>query len=191
MSTGGTKTTDRDKAYDAILIATLARVLDMLKFAEAKNAALLAFSSAWIIGLVNLLAPDKSLPPGYRSVCQVALPLFIIAAMLAIISLLPKVKLWKFLGEARGQTQNLLFFGDIAECTVEGFRSDVRRAYYPPDEGSVSPTYLNDLEVQIAVNSRIASRKYRFFNWGAAAALTAIAAFVIPTLAAAHRALTH
>jgi hypothetical protein len=39
---------DPQDAYVQMLTANLQRVLDFLKFAEAKNAALLALVSAWI-----------------------------------------------------------------------------------------------------------------------------------------------
>ncbi|MDR9820597.1 adenylate/guanylate cyclase domain-containing protein [Rhizobium hidalgonense] len=45
---------DQQEAFERVLVTSLARVLDFLKFAEAKNAALLTFASAWIIGSINL-----------------------------------------------------------------------------------------------------------------------------------------
>lgn len=91
-------TPNHDEAYDKLLIALLGRVLDMLRFAEAKNAALLAFASAWIVGIVNLLSSGKPIPPGYHYVALTALPLFIIAATVAIASLLPKLQTSAFIG---------------------------------------------------------------------------------------------
>ena len=77
---------EQDEAYEKALSASLARVMDMLKFAEAKNAALLAFSSAWIAGLVTLLSPDKTPPPGFRTMGAIALGLFIAAAVIALVN---------------------------------------------------------------------------------------------------------
>lgn len=175
-------TPNRDEAYDKLLTALLGRVLDMLRFAEAKNAALLAFSSAWIVGIVNLISSNKTLPPGYYGVCIVALPMFIIAATTAIASLLPKLSTSTFTGDAKGQYQNWLYFGDIADITVDGFKLDIRAAYYPAEDSSPTSTYLSDLKAQIAINSKIVRRKYRMFNVGAAAALTAIALYSVPTV---------
>jgi hypothetical protein len=174
-------TPNRDEAYDKLLTALLGRVLDMLRFAEAKNAALLAFASAWIVGIVNLLSSGKPIPPGYHGVCLAALPLFIIAATVAIASLLPKLQTSTFTGDAKGQFQNLLFFGDIADMTVDGFRNDVRDTYRQTDDAPTD-AYLRDLEAQIAINSQIARRKHRMFNVGAMAALIAIALFSVPTV---------
>ena len=175
-------TPNHDEAYDKLLTALLGRVLDMLRFAEAKNAALLAFASAWIIGIVNLISSGKTLPPGYDLACLVALPLFIIAATTSIASLLPKLSTSTFTGDEKGQFQNLLFFGDIADLTVDGFKLDVRANYCSTDDEAPTATYLSDLEAQISINSKITRRKHRMFNFGAIAALTAIALFAVPTV---------
>lgn len=177
-------TPNHDEAYDKLLTALLGRVLDMLRFAEAKNAALLAFASAWIVGIVNLLSSGKPIPPGYHYVTLAALPLFIIAATVAIASLLPKLQTSTFTGDPKGHFQNLLFFGDIADMTVDGFKADVRAAYRPTDDDNPTAAYLSDLEAQIAINSKITRRKHRMFNFGAVAALIAIALFSVPTVGA-------
>ena len=176
-------TTNHDEAYDKVLTALLGRVLDMLRFAEAKNAALLAFASAWIVGIVNLLSSGKPIPPGYHYVTLTALPLFIVAATIAIASLLPKLQTSTFTGDPKGQFQNLLFFGDIADMTVDGFKNDVRAAYRQTGDAPTD-AYLSDREAQISINSKITRRKHRMFNIGAIAALTAIALFSVPTVGA-------
>lgn len=177
-------TANHDDAYEKLLSALLGRVLDMLRFAEAKNAALLAFASAWIVGIVNLLSSGKTVPSDYQIVCAIALPLFIVAATVAIASLLPKLSHSVFTGDPKGQVQNLLYFGDIADMTVDGFKLDVRGAYCPTAKDTPTATYLGDLEAQIAINSKITKRKNRMFNFGAAAALIAVAGFAVPTVGA-------
>lgn len=176
-------TTNHDEAYDKLLTALLGRVLDMLRFAEAKNAALLAFASAWILGMVNLLSSGKPIAPGYYYLILAALPLFILAATVAIASLLPKLQTSTFTGDPKGHLQNLLFFGDVAEITVDGFKNDVRAAYRQTS-GAPTDAYFADLEAQISINSKITRRKHRMFNFGAVAALLAIALFSVPTVGA-------
>lgn len=173
--------TNRDEAYDKMLTALLGRVLDMLRFAEAKNAALLAFASAWIVGIVNLLSSGKPIPPGYCYVALAALPLFILAATIAIASLLPKLQTSTFTGDPKGHFQNLLFFADIADMTIDGFKIDIRAAYRQTGD-TPTDAYLTDLEAQISINSKITKRKHRMFNIGAVAALIAIALFSVPTM---------
>lgn len=177
-------TTNHDEAYDKLLTALLGRVLDMLRFAEAKNAALLAFASAWIVAIVNLLSSGKPIPPSYYYVTLTALPLFVLAATFAIASLLPKLQTSAFTGDPKGLFQNLLFFGDIANITVEGFRTDIRAAYRQTRDAPTD-AYLSDLEAQISINSKITRRKHVMFNIGAIAALVAVALFSAPTLGAA------
>ncbi|MGY6567922.1 MAG: Pycsar system effector family protein [Salinarimonas sp.] len=173
---------NHDEAYDKLLTALLGRVLDMLRFAEAKNAALLAFTSAWIAGIVSLLSSGNPIPPGYDYVPLTALPLFILAATVAMASLLPNLRTSTFTGKPKGQLQNLLFFGDIAEMTIDGFRNEIRAAYRQTDDAPTN-AYFTDLEAQISINSKVAKRKHRMFNIGAMAALAAIALFSVPTVA--------
>jgi hypothetical protein len=130
---------------------------------------------------VNLLSSGKPIPSGYHYVTCAALPLFIVAATIAIASLLPKLQTSTFTGDPKGRFQNLLFFGDIADITVDGFKNDVRAAYYQTS-AVATDTYLSDLEAQISINSKITRRKQRMFNAGAVAALIAIASFSVPTI---------
>ncbi|MBC7497041.1 MAG: hypothetical protein H7243_07760 [Sphingomonadaceae bacterium] len=110
-------TVNRDDAYVKVLSRSLDRILDLQKYAEAKNASLLAFSSVWIAGLVNVLASDHKVPLGFRTAGMFALGLFIIAAMTAISSLLPR-----FIHapdeDSDSGGPNMLFFGDIARTPV-------------------------------------------------------------------------
>lgn len=175
-------TPNQDEAYEKVLTALLGRVLDMLRFAEAKNGALLAFASAWIVGIVNLLSSDKALPPGYHNVCLGALPLFILAAVAAIAALLPKLSTSTFTKYPKDHVQNLLFFGDVADLSSDEFKNSVRAAYCPSGDDTLTALYLSDLEEQISINSKITQRKHRIFNIGAIAALAAITALLIPTL---------
>lgn len=170
-----------DETYEKVLAANLARVLDLLKFAEAKNAALLAFSSAWIVGLVNLLSSDKSLSSTYLTACKTALPLFVIAAVISIVSLIPKLAPTIFTKQQKWENSNLLFFGNVAEKSVEEFKTDVRAKHYPTDDGAFAAGYFDDLTAQISINSKIAVRKYKFFSAGARIALLAVAMFIVPT----------
>jgi hypothetical protein len=55
-------TANSSDAYVQILTANLQRVLDFLRFAEAKNAALLALASAWIAATLNLECSGRIIP---------------------------------------------------------------------------------------------------------------------------------
>jgi hypothetical protein len=70
---------DQQEAFEKLLGRNLARVFDLVRFAETKNAALLTFASAWILAMLNLLSSDRTLA-GFASAFLAALPLFALAA---------------------------------------------------------------------------------------------------------------
>ena len=167
---------DQQEAYEKLLSASLARAIDFLRFAETKNAALLTFSSAWILASINLLTTDKPLPPGFKSALSIVVLLFAISALVAVISLLPKLKLSDFVGTT-ARPKNLLYFGDVAGMEIGMFKERVRERYMPSVDRSATDAYLEDLATQSAVVSQIADRKFRLFDWGAR--LAAIAVLVV------------
>ena len=79
-----------------MLSATLARVIDFLKYGEAKNALLATFSSGWVLALVGLLVSGKDVPPVFHGGAAIALPLFGIATVICIFTFLPKMNLPAF-----------------------------------------------------------------------------------------------
>jgi hypothetical protein len=177
---------DQQEAFERVLTSTLARVLDFLKFAEAKNAALLTFASAWIIGTVNLLTGSNTLTPDFRLAFTAALPLFAVAALTAILSFLPKTSLSGFHRDP-DQAKALLYFGDAASFAPAAYKERIRERYYPPANESATRNYLDDLSIQIAVNSQITARKLGFFNRGAGFVLAALAVLAIPAVSALWR----
>src|SRR5262249_39681154 len=84
---------ERREAFGGVLSATLARVVDFLKFAETKNAALLTFASAWTFASINMLTGDRAPAGIIGGAFWVALILFSAAAVVAIVSFLPKLNL--------------------------------------------------------------------------------------------------
>jgi hypothetical protein len=172
---------DQQEAFERMLSANLARVLDFVKFAEGKNAALLAFCSAWIVASVNLLTGQNALPPEYRSAFAVALALFSIAALMCVTSFLPRISLERFHKRSHG-AKSLLFFGDLATLETATVKERLLERYMPQCGQSATHNYLEDLSVQIAVNSRIAKRKFRMFSMSAFFVLVAIGALSVPPL---------
>ena len=177
---------DQQEAFERVLASSLTRILDFLKFADAKNAALLTFASAWILGSINLLTGSNSLAGDWRIAFMVALPLFAISALIAIISFLPKTMLPAFHQDPE-QAKALLYFGEAATFAPAAYKERVRERYYPPENQSATRNYLDDLSVQIAVNSQITTRKLRFFNRGALVALAGLAVLAIPAIRAVWR----
>jgi Pycsar effector protein len=173
---------ERSESFEKILFADLQRVIEFLKYAEAKNGALLTFASAWVLATISLLSSDKLLPSGLGTVFAIVLPMFIFAAALSMISFFPRVDLGRFLGgkPAGPHAKNLLYFGDIASMTVLEFKQAVRERYFPSEGKKLTEAYLHDITIQIVVNSQITARKLRLFQYGLGLIAVALATLFFP-----------
>ncbi len=169
-----------DEIYEKILTNNLQRTIDFLKFAEAKNAALLAICSAWILAIINLACTDKQIPEHLKFLLPIILIFSLIAAMVAIISFLPRLNLPKFLGgkHAGPHTKNFLYFGDIASIPVRTLEKDILTRYMPQNEVATAD-YLHDLVVQISAISDITNKKMLLFRWGISFILLSAALLLI------------
>jgi hypothetical protein len=159
---------EQAEPFEKILSTSLQRVVDFLKYSEAKNAALLTISSAWIVASLSLLVGDKALPRGIEAGFILAVLFFAGSAALAMISFFPQINLSWFIDRQLGKyrAKNLIYFGDIATMSTSNFEDAARKRYWPHEEQFVRDEYLYDLSVQIAVNSQIANNKLRLFRYG-------------------------
>lgn len=173
---------DPQDAYVQMLTANLQRALDFLKFAEAKNAALLALASAWI-GVTLNLECTKLLPRGFTISIPVALLFALCAGAMAMISFLPRLHLPAFLGGRRAgpHPANLLYFGDISNLTIKTLEQDMPARYLSTGH-RYRDEYIHDLTVQLSVNSQIAMRKMRLFTWGMRLLLLGAVVLLLPSL---------
>lgn len=171
-------------AAEKALSSTLSRTVDFLKFAETKNAALLTFSSAWMLALANFAANDRITDRWSQIAVTIALLLFALAALVALYSFLPQLRLDRFFLRP-DRSGSLLYFADIAEFEPATFIERFRHRYANGPQQGMSDAYLDDLAVQVAVNSRITRAKFKVFNIGATIVMAAImvlglrAAFVV------------
>lgn len=176
--------TDQREALEQNLSGTLCRVLDFLRFAEAKNAALLTFSSALAIATVNLMASDRPFRYGFQTTLYISLSLFILTTLVALWSFLPRLQLRRFNRDPFRQ-KNLLYFGDIATLDIATFRGRARERYMPSDGSLVTQYFIDDLSEQILVNSRIVKRKFYLFNIGVGIIIIAFAISAVPLIGGA------
>jgi hypothetical protein len=174
-------TNDQQEAFEKLLGSNLARVFDLVRFAETKNAALLTFASAWILAMLNLLSSGRTLPTGFEPALLAALPLFALAAFACVLSFLPKIDIGRR-DPVAGQHKNLLFFLDIATLPLPAYEAAARARYWPDPGNAASQAYLSDLAREVAVNSRIVARKFRLFNLGARIVCCAIAILLAPAI---------
>jgi hypothetical protein len=180
---------DPAESYERMLTANLQRAIEFLRFAEAKNAALLALASGWAIAGVNLEGNGRTMPGRFPFFVPLAVLFSLCAAVLALWSFLPRLHLPSFLGGKRAgpHPHNLLYFGDISALTVKSLEAEMRSRYYP-QEATPRGEYTHDLITQISVNSTIAMRKMRLFRVGIGFVLLAGASLLVPALAAALKA---
>jgi hypothetical protein len=177
------------EAYEKILTANLQRAIDFVKFAETKNAALLALASAWVVASINIESSGKAIPSGFSTSVPLTLLVSVCAGCTAMISFLPKLHLPKFLGGRRAgpHPKNLLYFGDICTLPIKTLEQDLHARYLPDGKGP-RDEYIHDLIVQISVNSEIALRKMHLFLWGLRLMLLAGAVLLVPSAGLAFRA---
>jgi hypothetical protein len=159
---------DQEDAYEKYLSASLARVIDFVKFGDAKNAALLAFDSAATVAIGNMLTRQEGAPAAFSGVLPVAGTLLIVSALVALFAIMPRADLARFYKRAdRDQrAPNLLFFGDIAKIPMTDFSTRARDRYLPDKGRSATDDYLTDLSIQVRANSAVAARKYSLFKLG-------------------------
>ena len=171
------------EAYEKILTANFQRTIDFLKYAEAKNGALLALASAWVVSIVNLLGGDKTVPTWMNISIRLTLVLALSAGICAMLSFMPKLNLIRFLGGKRAgpHSKNLLYYGDIASLPIKTLGQELHDRYMPGARG-FKPEYIQDLVVQLSVNSEITLRKMLFFRWGITLILLAGLILLIPTI---------
>jgi hypothetical protein len=182
----------QNEAYEKILTANLQRAIDFLRFAEAKNAAMLALASAWVVAGLNLESGSGSHKiTGLLSLClPLAMLSSLCAGILALISFLPRLHLPTFLGGKRAgpHAKNFLYFGDIRSLTPKSLKQEIHTRYYPDANGH-RKEYLSDLVVQISVNSDIATRKMLLFRSGVCFILAACFSLLAPILLTATKAI--
>lgn len=168
---------DQQEAFEKLLTASLARVVDFTKYGEAKNAALLTFASAWMLATINLM------PTGSHPVVSLSRTLgqgaLLIAASLAIWAILPRTKQLTFQRD-KNAPKNLIHFRDIAMFDTGTFNRQLRSRYMPAEGTSSRDEYFDDLIVQIHANACVASRKFLLFNAGALFALVAVILIAVP-----------
>jgi Family of unknown function (DUF5706) len=176
------------------LFSLFQNVNDWLKFAEAKNAVLLAFAGAGMTATLTVLVSAQNLPNSLRWGLITATILLCICAFLCTISFLPKTNLDKIL-RSRGRSlhseqpqpeDNLYFFGHLRKYEAPALLKKLHDSYLPKD--SIPEPYsreAEDLAAQVIINSRVAFAKFQIFTYSVytlAAAILSVPVFILITL---------
>lgn len=152
-----------NKELDELLEKNFSNVNSWLNFAEAKNAANIAFVVACIAAIFSL--EDMNI------LLYIICIFLIISGMCSLVSFLPRLgnkvvrKIPSILKNKKRKAKgdNLIFFENIKEYSGDTYIKQVCKMYF--DENKCNPTkYQLDLSDEIVYNSDIVSRKYKFFK---------------------------
>lgn len=134
----------------------LSTVNEWLKFAERKNAALLAADSAAVTALLKLLE-GKTILNLIDPFPYIGLGFLILSMVCCLASFFPQLK-----AKRSGRKDNVIFYGDLANYSVEKLLNETRGdgGKHNSLQASVEKHYAD----QIIINSSIAVRKYRLFK---------------------------
>ncbi len=163
------------------LKAILGYANEWLKFAEAKNAALLTFSSGLTFTLLKN-PPPLAISPWFQGAYQFAVALFFLSAIVCLVSFIPQVKI-PWLSSLRKTTgdENIYFYGDVAAYSPEVLLKTIYEKSGLGQDKSKMKLEL-DLAGQIVINSRIALKKFKHFTlavWTTLGAVISLAVFLI------------
>ena len=160
---------------------SLSLVIDWLKFAEGKNASLVAANGAAIFGIISLIGSTTATNEILLMYFYQALFFLVLSAVSCLISFIPQVHMTEqgSNGDKKNK-DNLLSYADIAKYSPEHY---LRLMYKQED---VELQEINSFELSLSEltvsYSQIALRKYTLFNIGVWSSLSAI---VTPLLALA------
>jgi hypothetical protein len=147
-----------------------------LSFAEAKNAAIIAFNGGAIFGLFKM-APQNSEFNNLHPAMYLFLIFLFISLYISLSSFTAKLNPEKFNKlENISNDDNLLFYGHICKYNSETYLEKIFIRYGECREPS---KYEKDLANQIVINSKIAVEKYKKFNCSLKCILLGIIAFII------------
>jgi hypothetical protein len=133
--------------------------LDMQKIAETKNAGLIAFNGAIILTVMKLLI-DGNLNCYFHYYLFYALTCSLVSTFLNLSAISAQLK-HKELDISNYKSQNLLFFGTIANYSPEDYLKQIK-VEYKIDE--IISKYHLDMARQVIINAQISLRKFKLFN---------------------------
>jgi hypothetical protein len=165
------------------LLVIFQNVNEWLKFAEAKNAALLAFSGAGMTATLTVLATGQNVPKSIQVGILLSTISLGVCTLICAMSFLPKTDLEKLLW-ARNRpsnrlapqpaTDNLYFYGDLRKYGNSELLEALARNYCNVRIASPYEREYLDLATQILINSDIAFSKLIFFRKGVHSLIIAI-----------------
>lgn len=170
----------------------LSRVIDWLKFAEAKNTAAVGLASTALGVIVTFLLAGPPVPTLAGAGLAAGALALMLSLMLAVASFLPSTNLERHLVGERdlpSERDNLLFYGHIARYEPRALVIAIAEMYFGQPVEEITPSKFSvDLSGQIVTNARITVRKLALFKYSlllfgsgvlVAASAMALAAFLV------------
>jgi len=150
---------------ESFLEKQLDRTNYWLSFAEAKNAALIAFN----VAIIAFIAEFQEDLPIFSTVIMI---LSVVSTVICLISFIPitnnctTINTHATAVTPNEQKDNLIFWHDIAKLEDENeYINSVISRYCPQNTSCDQPNKLClDFASEILINSRIAKRKYTYFK---------------------------
>ena len=161
---------------EELLRFSLANINNWLRFAEAKNAALVVANIGASFGALRLAATQNLYPTAYYY-ALIAGGTLLLATGIALASFIPQLKIpWLAQLRAARSRDNVLFYGHIANYTPENYLKELyaRRGHKLEEINALERDYAE----QMIINSRIALRKYGWFNIAVCLTIIALATLV-------------
>jgi hypothetical protein len=185
-------TTEVQREVQRQLSELLSRVIDWLKFAEAKNTGSVGLASTGLGVIVTFLVAGPPIPTVAGVGLAVGAVALMLSLMLTVASFLPSTDLEKHLvGERQRPTarDNLLYYGHLARYEPKALVEAIAEMYFEQEGQTYTPSKLDvDLAAQIVTNARITVRKLAIFRYSlllfgfgvlVASAAMALAAFLL------------
>ncbi len=155
-------------------------VNDWLKFAETKNAMLLAFNSALLVGVFKVFADDENLKdlltfvgPYYHYVFPV---LIIISIIFLLLSFIPQTKMINLSSASKPEKINTLFYSHLETLTTDELLKELG-ADEPIKTEGIERAYAQ----QIIINAGITARKFDTFKFAGWITISALL-LVVPAI---------
>jgi len=158
-------------------------VNNWLKFAEAKNGAIIALNATFIFGILKLgLISNKSIViiNYYLYLCIFML---LVSSIVALLSFVPQLKFIYIKFKKISDRDNLLYFGDIAKYTPTQYSDSLKKILEVDSKNNkLYEHYIN----QIVINSKITWIKFKQFDiaiwFTISAILTPIGGYILHSI---------
>ena len=138
-------------------------VNNWLKFAEAKNGAIIALNATFIFGILKLgIINDDNGNSFLNYYLYIAIFMLTLSIIIALLSFVPRLNHSYIQFKKPLDKDNLLYFGDIAKYTPSKYEERLNISIKVDDEknSTLNTYYIN----QIVINSKITFIKFKQFE---------------------------